>query len=52
MISELQAIFGPDLVPMLAANAIAALFGICCIIVALTSGAEVSRPAPRAPARI
>ncbi len=52
MIVELQAILGPDLVPMLLVNGVAALLGVCFIILALSSDAEVSQTAPRAAARI
>jgi hypothetical protein len=52
MMSELQAIFAVDLAPMLVVNAIAALLGICLMIVALTSDAEVARSSSRAPARV
>jgi hypothetical protein len=52
MISELQAIFGPDLLPMFLVNGVAAVLGVCFMIVALSSGAESSRATARATARI
>ena len=52
MLTELQAILDPDLVPMLVVNAVALVLGVCFMIVALTTGAEVARPVPRASARV
>jgi hypothetical protein len=52
MISELQAIFGPDLLPMLVVNGMSALLGICCMIVALSSGVGDSQAIARATARV
>ncbi len=52
MIGELQAILDPDLVPMLLVNGVAALLGVCFMIVALSTDADVRQPAPRATARV
>jgi hypothetical protein len=52
MIGELQAILGPDLVPMLLVNATAAFLGVCFMILALSAGAEASQATLRVTARV
>jgi hypothetical protein len=50
MISELQAILSPDLVPMLFVNGLAAILGICLLIVVMP--AETGTVDARQPASV
>jgi hypothetical protein len=52
MISELQAIFSPDLMPMLFVNGLAAILGICLLIVAMPTETETAEASSRQPAGV
>lgn len=52
MMSELEAILSVDFQTMMLVNGVAALLGVCLMIVALTSGTEVSETAQRTTAPV
>jgi hypothetical protein len=52
MFSELQAILAPDLMPMLFVNSLAAILGICLLIVVMPAESETAQASSRQPASV